>query len=1271
MRRVISATIPGRSATSVLTCGLLAAVGGLICFAPSNATAQEAQWIWSAKQTADIPLGSCYFRKTFELGTPESGEVQITADDAYELLVNNRRVGMGKNWKTLDYYDISKFLITGKNTIAVKVTHSEGATAGLAARLVVKSTGDTHISHSTDESWKTSLEEEAGWIRPNFDDSRWLAAYSFGSLGKAKPWGDEVRVAAGSKTGRFQVTKDFRIEAVIPPKETGSVVAMAFDEFGSLVLAREEGPLLIVRDENKDGVIETARIYSEKIKNCQGILPLNGMVYAVGEGPDGAGLYRLSEPGKLGRLQKIETLIKFPGGMAEHGPHQLVLGPDGLIYIVLGNHAEVAGKIDRENSPYHQPYEGDLVTPRYEDMGMKGKTVPAPGGTVIRTDADGGFVEIYAGGLRNAYDIAFNRNGELFTHDSDMEWDIGLPWYRPTRVNHVTAGSEFGWRSGWAVWPDYYVDSLGSVCDTGRGSPTGMTFYNHTSFPPKYQDTMFVGDWSRGRIIAVHMKPEGGSYTATSEVFVEGRPLNITDLAVGPDGWLYFCTGGRGTEGGVYRVVWKGNVPDDLARLRGVEAAVRQPQLEAAWARQRVAGIKQRMGEHWAPEITKLALDANAKPDLRVRALDLMQLLGPFPESDMLVKLSADANEQVRAKSAFLMGIHFDQTVAPRLSELLADADPNVVRVACEATVRAGHKPPLTDLLPALASKHRSVAFAARRVLEQIPRDQWQQKIVAHQNLRVFIQGSIALLTLDADKATAKSILDRCNTLLDTFIGDEDFTDLLRVMQVALARGEFTGKDVPALRDKLAEEYPAQEWKMNRELVRLLVHLQAGQIRERMLEQLRGDLAMPDKLQIALHARYLDGWTTDQKFELLKFFESSRALSGGNNYAVYIENISRDFFAKLSASERGKVLADAPLWPSSALSVLATLGDLSDEQVEQLIQLDGPISKIDTDAASKLGVGIVAVLGNSGHPKAMTYLRELFDKEPNRRGIVAMGLAQQPNTENWPYLIRSLPVVEGVYAQEVLTKLAASDIRPDKPEAVRQVILQGLKLGDEGGKTAITLLEKWSAQRVGKPDDSIDVAMLAWQKWFATKYPSEPEAKLPVDAKGSKWTFDELATYLSSPEGKRGMALRGEALFAKAQCIRCHRYGERGEGVGPDLTNVSKRFQQKEILESILYPSAVISDQYVSKIVQTIDGRSLAGLVSTAADGSLIVLQSDGNKIMLAADNIESTTTSKKSVMPEGLLNSLTQEQIADLFAYLGTPPSTVSARRQPINAER
>ncbi len=105
-----------------------------------------------------------------------------------------------------------------------------------------------------------------------------------------------------------------------------------------------------------------------------------------------------------------------------------------------------------------------------------------------------------------------------------MEWDIGTPWYRPTRVNHAISGAEFGWRNGTGKWPDYYPDSFGAVANIGPGSPTVITFGTGTKFPAKYQQSLLISDWSYGIIYAVSMKADGASYVGTSEAMVSHRP---------------------------------------------------------------------------------------------------------------------------------------------------------------------------------------------------------------------------------------------------------------------------------------------------------------------------------------------------------------------------------------------------------------------------------------------------------------------------------------------------------------------------------------------------------------------------------------------------------------------------------------------------------------------------------------------------------------------------------------------------------------------------
>ncbi len=138
---------------------------------------------------------NCYFRKTFTLGTPEQGEIQIGCDDSYELYVNGHQVGSGSNWKVLDVYDITNQLVPGTNTIAVKATNREQGSAGLVARVLVKQQGGTQVTHSTDATWKAALKEFVGWQKARFNDSQWLAARSFGKMGSTLPWGNEVTVA--------------------------------------------------------------------------------------------------------------------------------------------------------------------------------------------------------------------------------------------------------------------------------------------------------------------------------------------------------------------------------------------------------------------------------------------------------------------------------------------------------------------------------------------------------------------------------------------------------------------------------------------------------------------------------------------------------------------------------------------------------------------------------------------------------------------------------------------------------------------------------------------------------------------------------------------------------------------------------------------------------------------------------------------------------------------------------------------------------------------
>jgi len=166
------------------------------CPASLFAAAPEPQWIWSSENAANPGSNPCWFRRVFDLGDPESGRVEITADNTYRLVVNGRDVSAGNNWEVLEAHDIKTFLIKGKNVIAVQAGNSDGP-AGLVVRAMLKAKGSEAVTIVSDKDWKTVLKPIEGWKVADFDDSAWKPAHVFGPLGKTAPWGDRMKLAVG------------------------------------------------------------------------------------------------------------------------------------------------------------------------------------------------------------------------------------------------------------------------------------------------------------------------------------------------------------------------------------------------------------------------------------------------------------------------------------------------------------------------------------------------------------------------------------------------------------------------------------------------------------------------------------------------------------------------------------------------------------------------------------------------------------------------------------------------------------------------------------------------------------------------------------------------------------------------------------------------------------------------------------------------------------------------------------------------------------------
>jgi len=504
------------------------------------------QWLGleTAASSPKMELGTNFEQK----GKLLKAILLVAANADTEVFVNDqraRRVATAKDSPAVSL-DLTAALVSGKNTLRLRTTAPRVAALlelnGDLAQVRWLTTEATSWTSSGGKVLALGAVDTDPATNP-FDLKKTFDAYNSWQL--AKPGAQ----SQATDPKDFTLLPGFKAELVrsAQPGED-SWVAMAFDPQGRITLSKEKKGLL--RFDPKSG---GTQVIEDSLLECRGILYAHGALYANAN--NSKGLYRLRDADGDGVYEHKEELMHSEGGVG-HGRNHIKLGPDGRIWVAHGNNVLLPSPI-APDSPLRN-YANDQVVPNPWDGSMFDGTVELPAGHILAYDPKDGRIELFAGGLRNPLDIAFNNDGELFTFDADMERDVGASWYMPTRVLHVVPGADFGWRRGTGRFPSWYADTLPSVVDIGLSSPTGICFGYGAKFPKKYEQALFILDWSYGRIIAVDMQGKGASYTGTQETFVSGRPLNVTDACVGPDGALWFTTGGRGTQSGLYRVVWEG-----------------------------------------------------------------------------------------------------------------------------------------------------------------------------------------------------------------------------------------------------------------------------------------------------------------------------------------------------------------------------------------------------------------------------------------------------------------------------------------------------------------------------------------------------------------------------------------------------------------------------------------------------------------------------------------------------------------------------------------
>jgi putative heme-binding domain-containing protein len=1271
------------------------------------------QWIWypEGDPRAEAPAGARYFRRVFNLEAPaDSAKIDATADNHFKVWVNGRLVGRGDAWQELNTFDVAKDLKAGANLIAVEATNDSGP-AGLVVRLEGKAKGTTFRVVS-DATWSASQEPAKGWQSNAELAAKWPAALVLGEYGKTAPWnvGGKPVAARGPKE-RFTIPDGFVLEKVVPADATWegmpagrhvSFVNCCFDAKGRLLLSQEGGPIVIcAKKDDKTGFYTTLPIYCDKVTNCHGMAWVHDSLYLVGNGPQGTGLYRCRDTKGTGRIDDVKLLHHYRGGMGEHGPHAVLHGPDDMLYLVVGNHANVQIGIEgpnnnvnplkiAANSPLLRWPTGlngpdqdkansteDVLLPRLNDANGHAANILAPGGTIWRCDLDGKKMALVSAGYRNQFDAAFNPHGELFTFDSDMEWDIGLPWYRPVRILHAPMGSDFGWRTGAANQQGYLFDTLPALHDTGRGSPVGVECYDGFSWPAKYRGAALCADWSLGIIYAVLPEISGGTYKAKIEKFITGQPMNVTDLAVGPDDALYFSLGGRNGQGEVYRLRAKDYKGPNFAV--GIDGGA---QLKLLFANQplapfRRAEIRELIRAGGPTIVSFLSETARKKeldPNARLRALDYLNVYTPEGvPTGHLIEMLNDKNVVLRAHAIYLLGLRNPPEANAALRQALKDPHPFVQRRACEALIRAGIEPSLEELWPVLGHPDRFLRFAARSVLERIDPKKWAKRLEDPEKLGLYhgLDMIVALCRADKAEPYADAIFDFLETFDRPSI-DNDMLDVVRAMQLALCHTKERPGSIRPVGKAWAAAFPHPDHRVSREMAIVLADLGKEKLIEpgfqgRLLQEMQNKKV--DREQ-QIHYFYClrvlkEGWTDTDKKVLLMWFDGAKTWSGGNSFVGFLQNIFRDIVPAFTPADRNQILADAAErpWPALVMLQSPTAKDLPPTKLSDAytaLQSASGQMKV-----RELRDQIVLLLGQNATAEGQAAVRAIGDTDPDAAEAVARTLVKRPSQENWPYLVRGLGSNSQVVLPELVRVLRKMPEKPkvsmpptaDEAKPYRALIQASSRLKENERWQAALLLRHWGGKSFALDDGDWKTEITGWARWYGQTFPTAPSLpNVAALTSSSKWKMNELLTYLD--KSKDGDVVRGRKIFEKANCIKCHKFGNVGEGIGPDLTTVKARFKKIDVLESILDPSKVISDQYRGTTFVTKSGQTISGLAALQGD-TYTVLQSDGTKVTLPRGQIEQQVASTVSPMPERLIDELTREEIADLFAFLESDPAT------------
>jgi putative heme-binding domain-containing protein len=177
---------------------------------------------------------------------------------------------------------------------------------------------------------------------------------------------------------------------------------------------------------------------------------------------------------------------------------------------------------------------------------------------------------------------------------------------------------------------------------------------------------------------------------------------------------------------------------------------------------------------------------------------------------------------------------------------------------------------------------------------------------------------------------------------------------------------------------------------------------------------------------------------------------------------------------------------------------------------------------------------------------------------------------------------------------------------------------------------------------------------LADPEGYLARHPTPPaDDLLTFNRPRKEWKLEELFPAVARLENARSFG-NGKQMFEVANCVACHKLNGAGQEIGPDLTKLDSKWTPADILRELLDPSARINEKYYTYVFETASGKTVTGLVLEETPEAVKVIENPLAKsqpVVLKRSQIVDRQRSPTSIMPKGLLDKLTREEIVDLVA--------------------